>query len=239
MRQPQSANCAGVIMPLKRQMPMTSSARKKPSVAVVWIQLGVVAAPAWARRARRRRWPRRRTRRPAPGPAAGAGATISSARRPADRREGRQQADGERREAHHDDRDEERVLASDEVADAPEEQRAERADQEAGGIGRERRQQRGGVVALGEEQDREERREHRIEIEVVPLEDGAERGSEDDALFFAAKALPTRGLSRDLPPSPSGFLLESSITTRMLWSACILCRPFRGPAPWRGARDRR
>ena len=39
MRQPQSANCAGVIQPVKRQSQMTSSERNRPSVAVVWIQL--------------------------------------------------------------------------------------------------------------------------------------------------------------------------------------------------------
>ncbi len=38
IRQPQSANCSVVITPPNRQMPMIASARKRPSVAVVWIQ---------------------------------------------------------------------------------------------------------------------------------------------------------------------------------------------------------
>ena len=67
----------------------------------------------------------------------------------ADRRVGRQQADGGGREAHDQDGDEEGVLASDQVADAAEDQGAERTDQEAGRVGGEGRQQRGRVVALG------------------------------------------------------------------------------------------
>ena len=37
IRQPQLAKAAGAIVP--RAMPMTASAMKKPTVAVVWIQL--------------------------------------------------------------------------------------------------------------------------------------------------------------------------------------------------------
>jgi hypothetical protein len=74
----------------------------------------------------------------------------------------------------HDDRDEEGVLAADQITDPAEHERAERPDQEARGVGRERREQRRGVVPLGEEQRREERRERGVEIEVVPLEHRAE-----------------------------------------------------------------
>jgi hypothetical protein len=91
-----------------------------------------------------------------------------------------QDADQERRGAHDEDGDEEGILAADEVADAPEHERAERPDQEAGGIRRERRQQRRRGVAFREEQAGEERRQRGIEIEVVPLEDGPERRREDD-----------------------------------------------------------
>src|SRR5579862_3689000 len=38
-RQPQSLNSSAVSQPLKRQSPITARDRKKPSVAVVWIQL--------------------------------------------------------------------------------------------------------------------------------------------------------------------------------------------------------
>jgi hypothetical protein len=96
-------------------------------------------------------------------------------RSPADRRVRRQQADEECRAAHHDDRDQERVLAADEIADPAEDDRAERPDQEARCVRRERRKQRCGLVTLREEQRREERRERRVQVEVVPLEYGAER----------------------------------------------------------------
>ena len=95
-------------------------------------------------------------------------------------RVGRQHADRRRREAHHHDGDEEGVLAADQIADAPEHQRAERPDQEPGRVGGEAGQQRRRRVPLGEEQRREERRQRRVDVEVVPLEDGAERRGEDD-----------------------------------------------------------
>ena len=76
--------------------------------------------------------------------------------------------------AHHQDGDEEGVFAADDVADAAEDQGAEGAHQEAGRVGGEGRQQRGGVVAGRKEQCGEERRQRRVEIEVVPFEDGAE-----------------------------------------------------------------
>src|SRR2546425_7395893 len=72
----------------------------------------------------------------------------------------------------------------DEVTDPTEDQRSERPDQEAGGIGAERAQQRGRLVARREEQPREERCEDRVQIEVVPLEDRADRRRNDDAAFF-------------------------------------------------------
>ena len=108
-------------------------------------------------------------------------------REPADRREGRQQADREGRRAHEQDGDEEGVFAADQVAQAAEHQGAERAHQEARGVGGEGRQQRRRLVARRKEQGREERRQGGVEIEVVPLEHGAERRGEDDATFFFAR----------------------------------------------------
>ncbi len=110
-------------------------------------------------------------------------------REPADRRVRRQQAHEEGRRAHEDDGDEERVLPSDEVADAAEDERAERAHEEAGGVRGEGRQQRGRLVAGRKEQRGEEGRQHRVQIEVVPLEHRAERGREDDLLLFGPDAL--------------------------------------------------
>ena len=96
-------------------------------------------------------------------------------RQPADGCVGRQQADQERRCAHEDDGDEEGVLAADEVADAAEDQRAEGAHEKAGGISGECREQRRRLVARRKEQGGEERRQHRVQVKVVPLEDRAER----------------------------------------------------------------
>ena len=91
------------------------------------------------------------------------------------RLEGRQQTDAEGRETHDDDGDEEGVLAADQVADAAEDQRAEGPDEEAGGVGREGRQEGRGLVPLREEERGEERRQGRVEVEVVPLEDRSDR----------------------------------------------------------------
>src|SRR5262249_45967819 len=65
----------------------------------------------------------------------------------------------------------------------------ERSHQEAGGIGREGRQERRGIVSGREEQRGEERCQRGVEIEVVPFEYGAERGGEDDATFVARHSL--------------------------------------------------
>ncbi len=57
----------------------------------------------------------------------------------------------------------------------PEEHGAERPHDETRGIGRECGEQRGGFVLGREEELREKRRQHRIEIKVVPFEDGPGR----------------------------------------------------------------
>ena len=59
----------------------------------------------------------------------------------------RQQADQEGRAAHDEQRDEEGVLAADQVADAAEDERAEGAGGESRAEGRQRREQRGRRVA--------------------------------------------------------------------------------------------
>jgi hypothetical protein len=56
--------------------------------------------------------------------------------------EGGQEADEDRREAHHDDGDQEGVLAPYQVADAAEDERSEGPDQESGRVGREGGEQR-------------------------------------------------------------------------------------------------
>ena len=70
------------------------------------------------------------------------------------------------------------------VADATEHQGTERPNQEAGSIGRERRQQGSRVVSRGKEQRRKEWRKRRVKVEVVPFEHGAERGGEYHLALF-------------------------------------------------------
>src|SRR6185436_14342454 len=109
-------------------------------------------------------------------------------REPTYRRERRQQADEERRCPHKDDRHKEGVLPSHQVADAAEDERAEWSHQKAGGIRGEGGKQRRGLVAGREEQRREERREHRVQVEVVPLEYRAEGRGEDDSPLLSPEA---------------------------------------------------
>src|SRR6185295_11990913 len=56
--------------------------------------------------------------------------------------------------------------------------------EETGRIGREGRQQGRGIIARGEKQRREEWRQRRIEIKVIPFKDGTDRGGENDAPFL-------------------------------------------------------
>ena len=83
------------------------------------------------------------------------------------------------RQAHEEDGDEEGVLAADEVAEAAEDDGAERADEEAGGEG-EQGEDEEGSRSTALKNWRDDRGERAVEIEVVPLEDRAERGGEDD-----------------------------------------------------------
>jgi hypothetical protein len=105
---------------------------------------------------------------------------------PTDGRVGGQQADAEGRGAHDQDGDEEGVLAADEVADAAEHQRAEGAHQKARREGEQREDVARRRVEGGEELRPDHRGERAVEVEVVPLEDGAERRSEDHPLLLAS-----------------------------------------------------
>ena len=91
-----------------------------------------------------------------------------------------QQADGEGAEAHQRHGDQEGVLAADQVAEAAEEQRAEWPDGEAGGKGEQGEDECRRRIDAGEELRREDRGERAVDVEVVPLEHGAERRGEDD-----------------------------------------------------------
>jgi len=95
--------------------------------------------------------------------------------------EGRQQADGERRAAHHEQRDDQELLAADPVAEVAEDQGADRAGGEADRVGAEGEQGAGELGLLGEEERREHQRRRRaVEEEVVPLDRGADDACADD-----------------------------------------------------------
>ena len=70
---------------------------------------------------------------------------------------GRQEANGEGRQTHDKDCHEKRVLAPDEISDPAKDHRAKRANQESRCVGRECRQERGGIVAGGKEKSRNRR----------------------------------------------------------------------------------
>ena len=109
----------------------------------------------------------------------------------ADRGVARQQADHEGRDAHQGHRHEEGVLAADQVAQAAEEQRAERTDREAGGEAQQGEDEGRRRIDAREEGGADVRGERAGEIEVVPFEDGADRGGDDDLPLLAGHR-PTR-----------------------------------------------
>ena len=97
----------------------------------------------------------------------------------ADRGVARQQPDQESRDAHQREGREEGDLAAHEVAEPPEQDRAQRPHDEADREGRERQQEGGRFVDAREEMRGERARERAVEEEVVPLEQRAERRGTD------------------------------------------------------------
>ncbi|MNC44334.1 hypothetical protein D3C75_932370 [compost metagenome] len=92
----------------------------------------------------------------------------------ADGRIGRQQTDHEGRQAHQQHGDEEGVLTSPKVAQAPEDDGAERPDRKARGKGHQGEDIAGGLVHAREELGGDDRGQRAVEIEVVPFDDGAD-----------------------------------------------------------------
>lgn len=95
-----------------------------------------------------------------------------------------QQADDEGRQTHDGDGDEEGIFAPDKIADASENKGAEGAHQEAGGKGEERENIARRRRKLAEELRANDRGKRPVEIEIIPFENGAERGGEDHLLLF-------------------------------------------------------
>ena len=132
-------------------------------------------------------------------------------RRDADRRVGRQEADQHGADRHQRDGDEQRGLAPMRVADAAENDSAERARDEAEPIGEEGREQRGDFIALRKEFSRDDDRHKGVDREIVPLEHVADDRRADGAARLRLTAI-THGL---LPQSP-----------RKAPFPCGLARPF-------------
>ena len=176
-RHPHALNASS---PMAVRVPMTtSSAANKPRVAVVWIQL--VYRP---------RFPGRSVLRDV-----GGGATILTAEREplqqaqddeCHRRRhsgggvARQQADQEGRAAHDAHGDEKRMLRPTRSPRRPNTSAPNGRHGEPGGECRQCEDETGDLVDSGKELRGDDARQQSIEIEVVPLEDGAERRCTDD-----------------------------------------------------------
>ena len=128
-------------------------------------------------------------------------------RRDADAGVAGQEADQERRQTHDPHSDEERVLAPDEIADAPEHDRAERSNGEARRERREREDEAGRFIHAREELGGNDRGQQAVEIKVVPLENGPERRRGDDELFALRRLVMLGQFARLQDGSHQRFLL--------------------------------
>ena len=81
--------------------------------------------------------------------------------------------------------DEEGVFAADLIAEPAEDQRAERAHGETGGKGEQGEDEADIRRHVGEEIFRQEHAQRAVDVEVIPFENGAQRGSENDESLFA------------------------------------------------------
>ena len=88
-----------------------------------------------------------------------------------------QQADEEGRKAHDQDSQQERVFASDQIAEASEHARAEGTHGETGGESEQGEDIGGGRIDVGKEIFRDDRGERAIKVEIIPFENRARRKS--------------------------------------------------------------
>ena len=87
----------------------------------------------------------------------------------------RKDSNQERRQAHHDDGDEKRVFASDDVADATEEERAEGTHRETCGERQESKDEGRRLIDAAEELAADDCCERTVKVEIIPLEYGSQR----------------------------------------------------------------
>ncbi len=107
-------------------------------------------------------------------------------RRDADGGVGRQKTDHEGREAHQQHGDQEGVLAAPQIAQAPEDDRAERPHRETGGEGHQGEDIAGRLIHAGEELHGDDRGERPVQIEIIPLDYSADRRRQDHQLVVLA-----------------------------------------------------
>src|SRR5262245_52584143 len=89
------------------------------------------------------------------------------------------------------------MLAADQISEPAEEQRAEGPHEEPSGEGEQREDEGGRGINAGEELRRQDRRERAVDVEIVPLENRAERrGEDDEALLARHRSFFTRYRSR-------------------------------------------
>ncbi len=107
---------------------------------------------------------------------------------------GGQQADADGGDAHHDQRDHQGVLAADAVAEVTEDDAADGSGEEPGPQGHERQQRRDARREFVGEEDlaEDERRRRSVDVEVVPLDGGADEGR-DSGFAGLLRRLPFGG----------------------------------------------
>src|SRR5262245_32479825 len=121
--------------------------------------------------------------------------------------EGRDQTDAAGADAHAGQRQQEGILATDAVAHPAEEEGAKRADEEARGKQRDSAEQRRDRMRFFEELDRQDRSQAAENIEVIPLDNVADRRSDD----HCTKVL------RDLRSSHIALLLIAKHVAAGMW----------------------
>jgi len=126
-------------------------------------------------------------------------------RRNPDRGIAGQHADEEGRGAHQAHGDQKGVLAPDEIADAPEDERTEWPYGKTRGKGRECENETGGFVDARKKLRRDDRREQAVEVEVIPFEHRAKRRGQDD-LSFALPGIDRNCCSAFGHPSPLSYV---------------------------------
>jgi hypothetical protein len=114
----------------------------------------------------------------------------------------RQQAHRERGETHQQHGDEEGVLAPPLVAEAAEDQRPKRAHRETSGEGEQREDVARRLVHAGEEVLGDEAGERAVEVEIVPLENGADRCAGDHQNVVAIDLMRCCARARHAAPPP-------------------------------------